>query len=618
VPHHRHERVDGNTPIPPLFLDQGRGLLTLSKDEASWLDPRTGRLLRTLRLLQPGQEGYISASSISASALSGDGKHLVLASRSYRSSVRIYDVASARPVSPNLEHRVMQGVIAAAFSADGKMLLTGSGDRTARLWSVPAGKPLGGPLAHPAQVTSVAFAPDGHHLATAQRGGLIRLWALPAGNPRDYRVPVGAWSFVRLSRDGRFLLPTGLSTNLSESCKLRHTQVFDLTAGQPVEPPLEADGIILDAAFSPDGLQVACAVSRAAFPQERTSQMVQQPGQLLLWDRRVGKLQHQPLQLPSEPRKLDYSPDGGQLAVICAKGELVVIDPATGKMLRAPWRAHPPALGTGSWTNNGAVRFSPDGRRLLTFGTDTKARVWDALTGQLQHEFEHQGTCRDAQFSPDGRLVATAGYDNRVGVWELATGARLASLAHPDITHTAPFSPDGQHLLTACRDGMARLWDWRAGRLVCPPFEHEHEVHAVAFMPDGRHVLSASDDEVLKIWEWRTGKPVCPPLALGGVGLSLAVTPDGRRVACGGFMKELRVFHLDDWLVPSALEPDDLCAWGEIVSGQRIEDGGGVTNLTAEQWQERWQAFRRRHPDWGTLAPPKGAVRSGRGRDPSP
>src|SRR5262249_32936028 len=152
------------------------------------------------------------------------------------------------------------------------------------------------------------------------------------------------------------------------------------------------------------------------------------------------------------------------------------------------------------------------------------------------------------------------------------------------------FSPDGQHLLTGCRDGMARLWDWRAGRQVWA-FEHEHEVHAVAFTPDGRHVLSASDDGVLKIWEWRTGKPGCPPLALGGAGLSLAVSPDGKRVAVGGFMKDLPVFHLDDWLAPSPLAPDDLCLWGEIVSGQRIEAGGGVTNLTADEWLQRWRDF---------------------------
>jgi WD40 repeat protein len=594
VPHDQvWDRTFGQSPLPPLFLDEGRGLLTVSRGEVSWRDPRTGQDARVLPFDEPGLE-----KAVYTITLSTDGKHVSLAggSSSGRPYVRIYGVESAQSVSPNLGRRALWHVLSTAFSPDGHTLLTGGGDHTARLLSVPGGKPMSGPLTHPTSVSSVAFAPDGRHLVTAQRGGLIRLWTLPAGNPRDYRVPVGGQSFIRLSRDGRFLLPTGLSRS---SCTLQNTQVIDLTTGQRAGPSLAANGFLLDAAFSPDGLQVAAAVSCAASAQERDTRPGQQPGQLLLWDWRTGKLQHEPFMLPSEPRQLDYSPDGRQLAVIGANGELVVIDPSAGTTLRK-WQAHPPHLVNYRYVNNGAVRFGPDNRSLLTFGTDTKVRVWDAFTGQLRYEREHKGKCHDLQFSLDGRLVATAGWDNHVGVWELSTGRQLVSLAHPDWVHTAVFSPDGRHLLTACRDGMARLWDWRAGHLVCPPFEHEHEVHAVAFTPDGRHVLSASDDGVLKIWEWRTGKPVCPPLALGGAGLSLAVTPDGRRVACGGFLKELPVFHLD-WLAPPALGPDDLCLWGEIVSGQRIEDGGGVTNLTAEEWLQRWREFRARHPE-GTAA----------------
>src|SRR5262249_4941444 len=182
--------------------------------------PRRGGVLRAPPFGGPDMDTYFGAI-----ALSGDGKHVVLADHGFlgNAQVRIFDVASAQPVSPNLEHRALQPVLSAAFSPDGRTLLTGAGEHTARLWSVPGGKPLGSPLTHPTRVTGVAFAGDGRPLATAQGGGLIRLWALPAGNPRDYRVPVGALSFVRLSRDGRFLLPSGLSRR---TCELRSTQVF--------------------------------------------------------------------------------------------------------------------------------------------------------------------------------------------------------------------------------------------------------------------------------------------------------------------------------------------------------------------------------------------------------
>src|SRR5262249_34884898 len=226
-------RTVSYTHLPPLFLDEGRGLLTLSLGRASWRDPRTGRELRPLLPFGEPEEGKI----VDAISLSADGKHLVLAGRhmieagmfSDRPHVHIYDVASLQAVSPNLEPRRFQSVLSAAFSPDGKTLLTGSRDHTARLWSVPGGKPLGCLLTHPTSVNAVAFAPDGRYLATAQRGGLIRLWAPPAGNPRDHHVSVGAPSFIRLSNDGRFLLPSGLT---QRSCALRSTQVFELTTGQ--------------------------------------------------------------------------------------------------------------------------------------------------------------------------------------------------------------------------------------------------------------------------------------------------------------------------------------------------------------------------------------------------
>jgi hypothetical protein len=80
--------------------------------------------------------------------------------------------------------------------------------------------------------------------------------------------------------------------------------------------------------------------------------------------------------------------------------------------------------------------------------------------------------------------------------------------------------------------------------------------------------------------------------------LSLDVTPDGRYAAVGGFMDALKVFDLGDLFARNELDADDLCTWTELVSGQRVQEGGGVNCLTAEQWLQRWRDFRSRHPDY--------------------
>jgi WD40 repeat protein len=70
-------------------------------------------------------------------------------------------------------------VLAVAFSPDGKVVLTGSDDGTARLWDLGTNKPLLPPIAHRGPVLSVAYGPDGKGVLTGSADGTVGLWQLP-------------------------------------------------------------------------------------------------------------------------------------------------------------------------------------------------------------------------------------------------------------------------------------------------------------------------------------------------------------------------------------------------------------------------------------------------------
>jgi tetratricopeptide (TPR) repeat protein len=305
--------------------------------------------------------------------------------------------------------------------------------------------------------------------------------------------------------------------------------------------------------------------------------------------------------MPSEPRSVEYSPDGRRLVVLCGGGQGLLIGAEDGCILkRLEQRGQ-------AWSENlyGAVRFSPDGKTFITCGLVPETRLWDTATGESRvPTLEHGDHCRTAEFSRDGRWLVTASRDKAARIWDVATGQLAAApLVHPAELFVASFNPEGDRVMTACSDGMARVWNWRSGQLACPALKHGDVVCAAAFSPDGQLALVADKSGKARLWELHTGKPLAPAFSAGKADwfpMSALFDAEGACAAVATQGASIPVFHLGELAESDDLERDDLVRLGELLSGYRLESGD-ITGLTAAEWSAYWHYFQEHCPELSNL-----------------
>jgi Flp pilus assembly protein TadD len=375
-----------------------------------------------------------------------------------------------------------------------------------------------------------------------------------------------------------------------------------VATGRLASALLEVGGLITDAAISPDGRHITTVCSLASTIKERYACQVTpdgKAGRLQIWQRQTGRPVFEPVPLPAEPRGLAYSPDGMHLAVCCAGGQILMIDPSTGKVI---WR-----LAHGSYitaeNTYPSVKFTRDGTSFLTWGTSGTAEVWETATGKPRYvPVGHAALCYDTDVSRDGRLLVSSSWDGTARVWDFHTGKAVSSpLQHAEWVFSTRFTRDGNSLLTGCRDGTAQLWDWRRGQTVAA-FQHKDAVFTAAFTPDDRWVVTASRDGTACLWDRQSSKPVTPFFPFDAAVWCALLTPDGRYAVLAGPWRAMVAWNLEDLRPEREMTVDGLCLLAEVLSGCRLQDGSEV-GLTSQDWLDRWRALRAQYPEYGRLEP---------------
>ena len=404
-------------------------------------------------------------------------------------------------------------------SPDGKYAISSTtlGEGTVYLWSLDKTVTKLQEFTYGAVVSdapqNVVISPDGKSVLIGYIGGSAVLWDITSGEMvkifYGHEAEVHSLAF---SPDGNYVLTGGLD---------KTARVWSVQSGTELLR-LNTSGIVNSVAFSPDGQAVLTGCA---------------DGTVQLWD--VHPTSKLPIFTGDNTNiggvslsAVAFSPDGNYLATGGTDG-LKLWDMDTGEL----WRAF-----ADSGSINYAVRFSPDGRSLLSGNWSSGiASLWDVQTGeQLQRfilpatnntAFNSFDALHDVAFSPDGKFIVSA-TGHVMHMWERQTGRLIVEDGTYGIITRLAFSSDGQYLLSASTAGQVKLFEAQSGVLIEEKrFVGKAALNGAAFSPDSKFIATASVDKLAHLWDIESGKEIRQYSGHTDILYSVAFSPDGKYLA---------------------------------------------------------------------------------------
>ncbi|KZT54193.1 WD40 repeat-like protein [Calocera cornea HHB12733] len=511
---------------------------------------RTAQVCSSRATRWPTAEIIISGfySPFTAVAFSPDGKRIV--SGSHDRTVRIWDADTGLAIGdPLIGHK--DNIYCVAFSRDGNRIVSGSKDNTIIIWNVHTGKAIGDPLVgHTNGVSSIAFSPDGMQFASSSDDWTIRFWDLATGQSigmplTGHRADVYSVAF---SPDG--------STLVSGS-RDKMIRLWDLNTRQAIGDPLTGHSdVVTSVAFSPDGKLFASGSYDAT---------------IRIWDTASKRIIGSPItEHKGTVRSIAFSPDGKRLATGSWDKTIRVWNVDTRKRIGEPLDGHEYLINT--------IAFSPDGTRIASASWDKTLRIWDATPTQTVNaplpSYDQPFT--SVAFSPNGDRIVSASTTKTVQIWDVRTGCAVCEpmQGHEGRVTSVTYAPNGRQIASGSYDKTIRLWDADKGHQVGEPlFGHQHEVYCLAFSPDGKRLVSGSKDKSIRLWDTESRHALGEPL-LGHSDsvVSVVFSPDGARVVSGSRDKTIRIWDTDTGHISRLLEGHQDVVTGIAVSpdGRRI------------------------------------------------
>ncbi|KAA8531623.1 hypothetical protein F0562_006332 [Nyssa sinensis] len=159
------------------------------------------------------------------------------------------------------------------------------------------------------------------------------------------------------------------------------------------------------------------------------------------------------------------------------------------------------------------VRWNPMGSLLASCSDDVTAKIWSMKQDKYVHDLrDHAKEIYTISWSPTGSgtnnpnqqlVLASASFDSTVKLWGVEEGRLLCSLnGHRDAVYSVAFSPNGEYLASGSCDKSMHIWSVKEGKIV-KTYTGNGEIFQVCWNKEGDKIAACFRDSTVCVMDFR-------------------------------------------------------------------------------------------------------------------
>lgn len=453
--------------------------------------------------------------------------------------------------SPNLKHGGPINCV--VFMPDGKSFISGSVDKTIKIWDFDTGKEICVIKGHKSEINSISVSADGRQIVSGSNDHLVKLWKSENGALiNEFRGHKGPIISVAFTGDAKYIL----SASRDKTIKL-----WDVTKKRLMNTFTGHKGAVYSIDFNVDGKQIVSG------SQDQT---------IKLWNVTTIEEICTIKGHNSPVYCVRFSKDGKYIISGSSNGIIKLWDTATGKELRSI-KGH-----------NNAIRcldFSSCGKYIISGSIDSSIKLWDRLSGEEIRTYTgHNHSVEGIYFNLDNKKIISGSFDHTIKIWDRISGKETHTFkGHRGLINSIGVSGSGKDLISGSDDKTLKLWDITSGKELHTFKGHKSPVFSVGFSRDGK-IISGSYDRTIKLWDIETKKEIRTIKEDKGKIRSIAFNSSGRYIAAGLEEDIIRLWDMSTGIKIHTFQSHK----GAILSIDISEDGqlmiSGSTDDTIKLW----------------------------------